>query len=129
MEKSIESERTGLNFNGFEETETKEPSEALKHTKAESWYYGAARIYAKPLGGIAAMLALLALPALTLPGFAIFVLIGEIFLIDWTYSQFSDARSGGAKLADTKALEKDARPEDEIDKIAARTGPKDQFTR
>ncbi|MHA1939102.1 MAG: hypothetical protein ACXABV_13430, partial [Candidatus Thorarchaeota archaeon] len=116
MEKSIESERTGLNFTEFETTEIIEPSDALKDTKDESQYYGAARIYAKPLGGIAAMLALLALPALTLPGFAIFVLIGEIFLIDWTYSQFSDARSGGAKLADTKALEKDARPEDEIDK-------------
>ena len=126
---NIESDRTGLNLTGFETTEIIDPSDALKHTKAESQYYSAARIYAKPLGGIAAMLALLALLALTLPGFAVFVLIGEIYLIDWTYSQFSDARSGAAKLADTKALEKDARPEDEIDKIAARTGPKDQFTR
>ncbi|MFW9967978.1 MAG: hypothetical protein ACFFEA_12565, partial [Candidatus Thorarchaeota archaeon] len=76
-----------------------------------------------------AMLALLALPALTLPGFAIFSLIGELYLIDWTYSKYSDARSESAKLANTKALEKDARLEDEIDKIAARTGPKDQFIR
>ncbi len=128
MERSIESERTRI---GFERLEIgpEASSEAEQDYGADPQTLGAARIYAKPLGGIAAMLGLLALPALTLPGLTIFVLIGEIYLIDWTYSKFSDARFGGTKLADTKALQQDASPEDEIDKIAARTGPKDQFIR
>ncbi|MHA1924738.1 MAG: hypothetical protein ACXABV_09415 [Candidatus Thorarchaeota archaeon] len=129
MGKNIESERTRFGFWGLEETDIQTPSEAFQPIKAKPQLLDAARIYAKPLGGITAMLGLLALPALTLPGLAILVLIGEIYLIDWTYSKFSDARSGGAELAESKALEKDARPEDEIDKFAARTGSKDQFTR
>jgi hypothetical protein len=129
MERSIESERTRYGFSGLEENDTKTPTEAYQHIRTGTRSFEAARIYAKPLAGIAAMIALLALPAFTLPGLAIFALIGEIYLIDWTYSKFSDARSGGTKLVDTKALQKDASPEDEIDKIGARTGPKDQFIR
>ncbi|MHA2021291.1 MAG: hypothetical protein ACW98J_03285 [Candidatus Thorarchaeota archaeon] len=129
MERSIESERTRIGFGGLEESDSEAASEAPLQIRTESQFLDAARIYAKPLGGITAMLALLALPALTLPGLAIFTLIGEIYLIDWTYSKLSDARSGGTELADTKALQKDASPENEIDKIAARTGPKDQFIR
>ena len=129
MEKSIESERTPLGFGGHEEYEIRTRKEAAQHIGTEASYFEAARIYAKSIGGLTASLALLALPALTLPGFAIITLIGEIYLIDWTYSKFSEARSGGTKLADTRALENDANPEDEIDKIAARTGPKSQFTR
>lgn len=129
MEKSLESERTPFGFGGLEEHETKTRKETAHPSGSEARSFEAARIYAKPIGGLAASLALLALPALTLPGFAIITLIGEIYLIDWTYSKFSEARSGGINLADTKALEKDASPEDEIDKIAARTGPKSQFTR
>ncbi|MFX0054333.1 MAG: hypothetical protein ACFFAX_04130 [Promethearchaeota archaeon] len=129
MEKTIGSERTRIGFGGLDENYIEEHKETAPPIRTETGSFEAARIYAKPLGGIAAAFALLALPALTLPGLAIFVLIGEIYLIDWTYSMFSEARSAGAKLTDTRALEKDARPEDEIDKFAARTGPKDQFTR
>ena len=126
---SIESERTGCGFSELGEINLDARIKAPQQIRADPRFFDATRLYAGPLSGIAAILSLLALPALTLPGFAIFVLIGEIYLIDWTYSKFSEARSEGAKLADTEALEKDARPEDEIDKIAARTGPKDQFTR
>ncbi|MFW9913233.1 MAG: hypothetical protein ACFFEU_12220 [Candidatus Thorarchaeota archaeon] len=129
MEKSIESERSLFGLGGLEDSNEQTRTKASQHIWTEPRSFEAARIYAKPMGGIAAALALLALPALTLPGFAIITLIGEIYLIDWTYSKFSEARSGGINLADTKALEKDASPEDEIDKIAARTGPRDQFTR
>jgi hypothetical protein len=128
MERSIESERTRFGFEGLE-TDPEASSEAKRNFGAEPQSLGAARIYAKPLGGIAAILALLALPALTLPGLAIFALIGEIYLIDWTYSKYSEARNGMGQLADIKALKKEANPGDEIDSFAARTGPKDQFTR
>jgi hypothetical protein len=129
MEKTIESDRTGINFTGFEEIITIAPTKAPKQIKTEPRFFDAARIYARPIGGIAASLALLALPALTLPGAAILVLIGEIYLIDWTYHRFTEARSGGTRPAETEPLEEDIRPEDEIDKFATRTGPKDQFTK
>ncbi|MFW9801663.1 MAG: hypothetical protein ACFFFC_03385 [Candidatus Thorarchaeota archaeon] len=129
MEKSIESERVPLGFGGLEEHKIETRNETAQRLGTKTSSFEAARIYARSIGGLAASLALLALPALTLPGFAIITLIGEIYLIDWTYSKFSEARSRGINLVDTKALEKDASPEDEIDKIAARTGPRDQFTR
>lgn len=129
MEKSIESERIPLGFGGLEDHKIETRNETAQRLGTKTSSFEAARIYARSIGGLAASLALLALPALTLPGFAIITLIGEIYLIDWTYSKFSEARSGGINLVDTKALEKDASPEDEIDKITARTGPRDQFTR
>ncbi|MFW9888083.1 MAG: hypothetical protein ACFFER_07875 [Candidatus Thorarchaeota archaeon] len=126
---SIESEKTNYSFSGWEGIDLDARIKAPQQIRAEPWLFDAARIYAKPLGGITASLALLALPALTLPGFAIFVLIGEIYLIDWTYHKFSEARLGGTKLADTESRENDLRPEDEIDKFADRAGSKNQFTR
>jgi len=126
---SMESKRTRIGLGESEEPDSRATSAAAQHIRTISRLLDAARIKAKLLGGILAMLALLALPALTLPGFAIFTLIGELYLMDWTYSRYSSAKSDHAKLASTKALEKDARLEDEIDKIAARTGPKEQFIR
>ena len=127
MEKTIESDRTNYSFAGLEEEIIELPTEAHQYIRTAPRSFEAARIYAKPLGGIAAMLALLVLPALTMPGLVIFVLIGEIYLIDWTYSKFSEARGSDTKPAETETLEKDARPEDEIDKIASRSEPKNQF--
>ncbi|MFX1263505.1 MAG: hypothetical protein ACFFAZ_15595 [Promethearchaeota archaeon] len=126
---SIESEKINYSYGGFEGINLDARIKAPQQIRTKPWSFNAARIYAKPLSGITASLALLALPALTLPGFAIFVLIGEIYLIDWTYHKFSETRSGGTKLAGTEAREKDLRPEDEIDKFATRAGSRDQLTR
>ena len=83
-------------------------------------------LYAKPVSGLAVIVALLFVPMITLPAMVILVLVAEVYLLDWTYSKVGllrDARSSISKETTERS------PEDEIDRKVARTGPKDQFVR
>jgi hypothetical protein len=81
-------------------------------------------LYAKFLGGLAVMVALILVPMLTLAGMMIPVLIAEVYMLDWTYSKFSQLRSHGSSSSSMSTMKS---PEDEIDRTVARTGPKEQF--
>ncbi len=101
---------------------------AIRRPKREAMrIYRAPRntlLYAQPISGLAAMVVLLFVPLITLPGLVILVLIAEVYLLDWTYSKvgvLNDARSSISK----KSAERS--PEDEIDRKIARTSSKDQF--
>lgn len=81
-------------------------------------------LYAKTLGGLAVMVALILVPMLTLAGMIIPVLIAEVYMLDWTYSKFSQLRSHESSSSSMSTAKK---AEDEIDRTVARTGPKEQF--
>jgi len=82
--------------------------------------------YAQPLGGLVAIVTLLIIPMVTIPGMIIAVLLAEVYLVDWTYSKFSQLRNANSSVS-SESSEKS--PEDEIDRKVARTGPKDQFVK
>lgn len=81
-------------------------------------------VYAQPLGGLAAMIALLFVPMITLPVMVILVLLAEVYLLDWTYSKIGVLRDARSSISNKSA---EMSPEDEIDCKVARTSPKDQF--
>jgi hypothetical protein len=85
---------------------------------------GTIHLYAKPISGLAVILALLVVPMITLPGMVILVLVAEVYLLDWTYSKFSLIRDSRSSISNEST---ERSPEDEIDRKMARTGPKDQF--
>jgi hypothetical protein len=82
--------------------------------------------YAQPFGGLVAIVTLLVVPIFTIPGMIIAVLLAEVYLVDWTYSKFSQLRNAKSSVS-SESSEKS--PEDEIDRKVARTGPKDQFVK
>jgi hypothetical protein len=82
--------------------------------------------YAQPFGGLVAIVTLLVVPIFTIPGMVIFVLLAEVYLVDWTYSKFSQLRNAKSSVS-SESSEKS--PENEIDRKVARTGPKDQFVK
>ena len=83
-------------------------------------------LYAKPLSGLAVIVALLFVPMITLPGMVILVLIAEVYLLDWTYSKVGLLRDERSSISKESAKRS---PEDEIDRKVVRTNPKDQFAR
>jgi hypothetical protein len=82
--------------------------------------------YAQPFGGLVAIVTLLVVPIFTIPGMVIFVLLAEVYLLDWTYSKFTQVRKARSSVS-SESSGKD--PENDIDRKVARTGPKDQFVK
>ena len=127
MAKVVEPKRKRIEFDV--PTETKEEvTIALPKKKARRIYRTPLNLglYAKPLGGIVMIVALLFVPLITLPGMIILVLLAEVYLLDWTYSKVGRIRDAKSFISKETA---DRSPEDEIDRKVARTGPKDQFVK
>jgi hypothetical protein len=82
--------------------------------------------YAQPFGGLVAIVTLLVVPMFTIPGMVIFVLLAEVYLLDWTYSKFTQVRKARSSVSSESSGKN---PENEIDSKVARTGPKDQFVK
>ena len=121
MERTVETETKRIEFEV--ETDTGKEVEIKFPRSNPKRIYSApmsTRLYAQPLSGFVAIVALLFVPLVTLPGMVILVLIAEIYLLDWTYSKVNVVR-------DARSLSTMRNPEDEIDRKVARTGPKDQF--
>ena len=83
-------------------------------------------LYAKPLSGLVAIVGLLFLPLITIPGMVILVLVAEVYLLDWTYSKVILIRNPRSAFSN-ESTEKS--PEDEIDRKITRISPKDQLMR
>ena len=81
-------------------------------------------LYAKILGGVAAMVGLFTMPFVTLPGMIIPVVIAEVYLLDRTYSKYNLLKESKSSTLSRFAAKS---PENEIDRTVARTGPKEQF--
>ena len=127
MENVAESESKRIEFEVLTETE-EEVSIAVPKQTAKRIYQAPTNtvLYAKPVSGLAVIVALLFVPMITLPAMVILVLVAEVYLLDWTYSKVGllrDAKSSISKETTERS------PEDEIDRKVARTGPKDQFVR
>ncbi|MBN2229406.1 MAG: hypothetical protein JW779_07400 [Candidatus Thorarchaeota archaeon] len=116
--------RTELAFEEDEEIEIIIPR------KCESWEEQPSKVkhsYAKPVSGLVAIVALLFVPLVTFPGAVIFVLLFEIYLIDWTYSKARSVRKNQSSIpADRISHHKS---DVEIDSKIPQTRPKDQFTK
>ena len=127
MAKVVEPKRKRIEFDV--PTETKEEvTIALPKKKARRIYRTPLNLglYAKPLGGIVMIVALLFVPLITLPGMIILVLLAEVYLLDWTYSKVGVLRDSRFSFSNESA---ERSPEDEIDRKIARPSPKDQFVR
>ena len=127
MEKVVKPESKKIEFDVVTDTRD-EVSIAKPRQKARRIYRAPLNmsLYVKPLSGLAAIVALLFVPLITLPGMVILVLVAEVYLLDWTYSKASlvrDARSSISKESTERS------PEDEIDRKVVRPGPKDSFVR
>ena len=101
---------------------------ALPKQKARRIYRAPMNIglYVKPISGFVAIVALVFVSMITIPGMVILVLVAEVYLLDWTHSKVGllrDARSSISKESAERS------PEDEIDRKVPRTSPKDQFVR
>lgn len=108
-------------------TETKEEVvRVLPNQKARRIYRAPMNLslYAKPIGGIVAIVTLLFVPMTTLPGLVILVLVAEVYLLDWTYSKVGLLRDAQSSISNKSA---ERSPEDEIDRKVARTSPRDQY--
>jgi hypothetical protein len=126
MESVAESERKGIEFDIV--TETEEVTRVVPKNEAKRIYRAPmdTGLYAKPLSGFVAIVTLLFVPMITLPGLVILVLVAEVYLLDWTYSKVGllrDARLSFSIVTDVNG------PEDEIDKRITRNGPRDQLMR
>ncbi|RDE14178.1 MAG: hypothetical protein C4K48_06490 [Candidatus Thorarchaeota archaeon] len=127
MEKTVETESLGIEFDVVPDiqeevtvTESRKRAKRIFRARVEK------HLYAKSLGGLAAIIALLSVPLVTLPAMVIPVLIAEVYLLDWTYSKFSLLRNPTSSASSEPAGK---RPEDEVDRKVTRTGPKDQFVK
>jgi hypothetical protein len=127
MERVAESQSERMEFDVLTESE-EEVTIALPKRKARRIYRAPLNVglYAKPLSGFVAMVALLFVPMITLPGMVILILVAEIYLLDWTYSKVGLLRDEMSSISKESAKRS---PKDEIDRKVARTNPKDQFIR
>ena len=127
VESVVEPERKGIELDVMPETMRKVSIRPPKQ-KARRIYRAPMNLslYAQPIGGIVAIVALLFVPMITLPGLVILVLVAEVYLLDWTYSKVGLIRDAKSSISNRSANKS---PEDEIDQKVARTGPKDQFVR
>ena len=127
VESVVEPERKGIELDVMPETMRKVSIRPPKQ-KARRIYRAPMNLslYAQPIGGIVAIVALLFVPMITLPGLVILVLVAEVYLLDWTYSKVGLIRDARSSISNRSA---NKGPEDEIDQKVARTGPKDQFVR
>lgn len=126
MERVADSESKRIGFDIV--TDTEEVARVVPMKKARRIYRipENTSLYAKPFGGFMAIVTLLFVPMITLPGMVILVLVAEVYLLDWTYSKVGllrDARSSISKVSTNRS------PEEEIDQKIARTSPKDQFVK
>ena len=88
---------------------------------------GNRRLYGQTFSGILAIVALLIVPMVTLPGVVILVLFAEIYLIDWTYSKVKSLRN--AKSTPKAGIAGRQDRASEADRKNPRTSPKDQFVK
>jgi hypothetical protein len=88
---------------------------------------GNKRLYGMTFGGLSAIIALLLVPLVTLPGMVILVLFAEIYLVDWTYSKISLLRN--AKSGSSHKLKGGQGQAGILDRKNPRANPKDQFVK
>ncbi|MFW9908210.1 MAG: hypothetical protein ACFFEF_06515 [Candidatus Thorarchaeota archaeon] len=101
--------------------------ETREYVKAKSYVSESARYHAKTSAGLITIVALAALPFFILPGLAIVILLAEIYVIDWTYSNFTSSRNRKAESKDVEKAVDSQDLEKERSKIASTTSAKDQF--
>jgi hypothetical protein len=107
-------------------TDTEEVTRVVPKNEAKRIYRAPRNtvLYAKPLSGFVAIVALLFVPMITLPGMVILVLVAEVYLLDWTYSKVGLLRDARLSFSNETT---ERGPEDEIDKRIERPSPKHQF--
>ena len=88
---------------------------------------GNKRLYGMTFGGLSAIIALLLVPLVTLPGMVILVLFAEIYLVDWTYSKINLLRN--AKPDSSQGIKSRQGQASAVDRKNPRTNPKDQFVK
>jgi hypothetical protein len=109
------------------ELDIEEEKEVIPEIKAKE--YAAerkSRLVAKLLGGCGLIVAFLLVPFVISPGLAIVVLLVEVYLLDWMYSILVLLRDSNSFMLKEYSGKN---PENEIDRITARPGPKDHLIR
>ena len=127
MENVVEPETNRIELDVM--TDTREEVRFTRPKREAMRIYHAPRntlLYVQPLSGVAAIVALLFVPLITVPGMFILVVIAEVYLLDWTYSKVGILRDVRSSISNKSA---ERSPEDEIDRKVARTSPKDQFVK
>jgi len=128
MERSVEADETMIDYDSLVESIPETISRRREHVVEGRSETSLTSTYAKILGGAVTMLALLAIPVLTIPGTVILVIVGEVYLLDWIYSKFVEARDRRAPTAKT-VLAAVKYKADKREHSIDTTGPKDQFTK
>jgi hypothetical protein len=88
---------------------------------------GNRRLYGKTFGGFIAIVALLIVPLVTLPGMVVLVLFAEIYLVDWMYTKVNLIRKAKSTPRAGRAGRQDRMSKS--DKKNSRSSPKDQFVK
>lgn len=88
---------------------------------------GNKRLYGMTFGGLSAIIALLLVPLVTLPGMVILVLFAEIYLVDWTYAKVMQIREEKSTSATGVAGRQERMSK--TDRKNPRASPKDQFVK
>jgi len=124
MERVVEPEPNVTNIEvEFDEQETYELEFAsLREDEVEASSSGNRNLYGKTFGGIMAIVSLLIVPMVTLPGMVILVLFAEIYLVDWTYGKVKELRGAGSAPARIRSSSPTERKN-------PRKSPKDQFVK
>ncbi len=108
-------------------TDTREEVRFTRPKREAMRIYRAPRntlLYVQPLSGVAAIVALLLVPLVTVPGMFILVVIAEVYLLDWTYSKVGVLRNARSSISGKSA---ERSPEDEIERKKARISAKYQY--
>ena len=129
MERVFESEpeTTEVEIKFEEEEEELEFIVPWEDEEMEDSSSGSRRLYGKTFGGFIAIVALLIVPFVTLPGMVVLVLFAEIYLIDWTYSKVKSLRNAESTPNAVIAGRQDHASE--ADRKNPRTSTKDQFVK
>jgi hypothetical protein len=86
-----------------------------------------ARNHAKTSAGVFAIVALALVPVFVLPGLAVVILLAEVYLIDWTYSNVTAKRIVAGPLAERDGTRPSVHKAGETSGIGTTTSAKDQF--
>jgi hypothetical protein len=118
-------EATGEILTGLHPDSSSFETEILLRSK--SIVSESARNHAKTSAGVFAIIALALLPIFVLPGLAVLVLLAEVYLIDWTYSNVTAKRIAEQSTRERSGTGPSVDTAGERSKIVTTTSAKDQF--
>ena len=128
MERFVESEQeaTEVEIEFEDEEEEVEFIVPWEDEEMESSSSGNRKQYGMAFGGLMAIVSLLIVPLVTLPGMVILVLFAEIYLVDWTYGKVKQLRDAGTTPARIRGRQDTV---SQTERKNRRTSPKDQFVK